>query len=312
MDFPSFVKKYAKAKVAIGLHRNADLDALCSGYALSLVFPDSTLVTPDDMALPAKDFAKELGIKVHEFRKLNRAQYEGLVVVDAGSYSMIKDAKEWKILALIDHHQKSPPAERIGAEFELWDGSSPSTCQLVSSLIPNPGEKAAFALAVGIVSDTARFKNGNIQSFSELGRLLGICGKSYREVLAWAEPERTADEKVAMLSALSRARCLTYKDFVIATTTVSGNESDASSSLSEFADIAFAASWKGREKTTRVSARARKNVPIAMNEIMASMGKRFGASGGGHAKAAGANAQEKPEIVLEACVSAVKDALDAL
>ncbi|MFA5077119.1 MAG: DHH family phosphoesterase [Candidatus Micrarchaeia archaeon] len=310
MDFPSFVKKYAKAKVAIGLHRNADPDALCSGYALSTIFPDSILITPDDMGLPAKSLAAELGIKVHEFKKTSRAQYEGLIVVDAGSYSMIKEARDWKILGLIDHHQKSPPAERIAAEFELWDAASPSTCQLVSQLIQSPEPKAAFALAVGIVSDTARFKGGNAQSFSELARLLGICGKSYKEVLEWAEPERAPEEKMAMLSALSRAKCVAYKNFVIATTTVGGNESDASSSLSEFADISFAASWKAREKTTRVSARARKNVKIAMNEIMAAIGKRFGATGGGHAKAAGANALEKPEAVLEACVSAVKDALD--
>ena len=67
-----------------------------------------------------------------------------------------------------------------------------------------------------------------------------------------------------------------------------------SSSISEFADVAFAASWRRDEKETRVSARARKNIPIKLNEVMAKVGAQFSATGGGHAKAAGANAKEKP------------------
>lgn len=292
------------------MHRNADLDALSSAYALGTILPNSILATPDDMNRPSREFAKSLGVTVRELGKLKKEQFDGLIVVDAASYAMMSEARGWKVLCIIDHHQKSSSEERITADVEIWDPDSPSTAQLISSLLPEINATAAFALAIGIVSDTARFKGGNMQSFSELSKLLKICGKTYSEVLEIAEPELAPDEKMFVLSAFHKSNVVTYKDFVIATTIVNGSEGDASSALSEFADIAFAASWRGSEKETRVSARARKNVPIALNEIMRTVGERFFASGGGHAKAAGANAKEKPEIVLEACVDAVKDALD--
>lgn len=312
MDFPGFVQKYKNAKIAIGIHRNADLDALTSAYALSTIFPNSVILTPDEMNRPSRDFAKEFGISVLEFRKAKKEQFDGLLIVDSASYAMIGEAKGWKTLCLIDHHQKAPGEDRINAELEIVDRASPSTAQIVSSILPQMNEKAAFALAIGIVSDTARFKGGNPQAFEQLAKLLKISGRSYAEILGYAEPELQADEKVEILSAFRKAEVVTYKNFVIATTIVSSSEGDASSSLSEFADVAFAASWRNREKETRVSARARKHIPIKLNEVMGKIGAQFLATGGGHAKAAGANAKEKPEKVLAACVEAVKDALDAV
>ncbi len=293
------------------MHRNADLDALCSAYALSTIFTNSTLVTPDEMNVPAKNLAKDFGISVKEFKQVRKEEFDGMIVVDSGSFVMIDDARKWKILCLIDHHQKAPENERIGAEVEIWDGNSPSTSQIIASILPEISKKAAFALSIGIVSDTARFKSGNVQSFEQLAKLMKICGKSYAEILNYAEPEREADEKVGILSALAKANVITYRNFVIATTIVPKNESDASSALTEYADVAFSASWRNDVKETRVSSRARKSVTFALNELMRKVGEHFSATGGGHAKAAGANAKARPEEVLEFCVEAAKDAIDS-
>ncbi len=309
-DFSSFLSKYRNSQLAIGVHRNADLDALCSAYALSTVFSNSQIVAPDEMNVPAKNFARDFGITVKEFKKVRREEFEGLIVVDSGSFVMIEEARKWKIILLIDHHQKAPDDERITAEIEVWDGNSPSACQIVSSLLPEMDGKVAFALAVGIVSDTARFRSGNMQSFGELARLMKICGKSYTDILNYAEPEREVDEKVAILSAMAKANVITYRNFVIATTVVPKNEGDASSALTEYADVAFSASWRDEEKETRVSARARKSIPFALNELMREIGAQFAATGGGHARAAGANAKARPEEVLRFCVEAAKDAID--
>ncbi len=289
------------------MHRNADLDALTSAYALSTIFPNSIILTPDEMNKPTKNFAMDIGIEIKEFKQVKKEQFEGLIVVDCGTYSMIKEARGWNILCVIDHHQKSDSDKIIG-QLEILDCTAPSNAQIISSILPEISKKAAFALAIGIVSDTARFKNGNAQSFSELNKLIKICGKSYTEILNYAEPEREVDEKINILQAFHKANVLIYKNFVIVTTIVDSNESNASSSISEFADIVFSANYNNKE--TRISARARKQVPIALNKIMSNIGIQFSASGGGHAKAAGANAKEKPEKVLTACVEATKDALD--
>ena len=80
------------------------------------------------------------------------------------------------------------------------------------------------------------------------------------------------------------------------------HESFVSSALSDFADAAFVGKWKRREGETKVSARARRSIPVPLNEVMMQVGKEFGGAGGGHAKAAGASAKGKPEIVLKRCV----------
>ena len=291
------------------MHRNADLDALCSAYALKSIFPNSVIVTPDELGRPARNFASFLNVEILEFRKVKKEQFDGLIIVDCATYVMMSEAKDWPVICLIDHHQKSDSEERIIAEFEFSDSASPSTCQIISNLI-EPSAPVAFALGIGIISDTARFKSGNLGTFSSLASMISISGKPYSEMLFWAEPELEADEKVRILSAFHHSQVVTYGNYVIATVLINSSESDASASLSEFADVAFAASWRNAEKETRVSARARKHVPIALNEIMSDIGARFAGNGGGHKKAAGANAHEKPEIVLEECVNAVKDAID--
>ncbi|MBU0586111.1 DHH family phosphoesterase [Candidatus Micrarchaeota archaeon] len=311
-EFQDFLLKHRESRIAIVMHRNADLDALSSAYALNSIFPNSIIAAPDEMNKPSRDFAKETGITVNQLGKLKKEQFDGLIVVDAATYVMVEEARGWNVLCIIDHHHAPPEAERISADLEICVPDSPSTAQLVSSLIPDPSPSVAFALAIGIISDTARFKGGNIQSFEEIARLLKISGKSYSEALAIAEPELAPDEKMFILSCFQKCNVVAYKNFVIATTIVHASESDSSSSLSEFADIAFAASYRAHEQETRVSARARKHVPIKLNEVMREVGERFFASGGGHPKAAGANAKARPEEVLEYCVEAVKDALDSV
>lgn len=308
--FANFLKKYSKKKIAIGIHRNADLDALCSAYALSTVFPNSVILAPNEMNRASYFFAEDFEIDVLKFEEVKKIDYVGLIIVDCASNIMIEDSLNWKTLCIIDHHQNG--MNKINADLEIIESDSPATAQIISIILPKISANAAFALAIGIVSDTARFKNANTQTFEELVKLLKISGKSYAEVLAYAEPENDVDEKLGVFAAFRKARVLTYKNFVIATTIVNIRESEASSSLSEFADVTFAASWRANENETRISARARKHVPIKLNEILAKIGKQFSASGGGHNKAAGANAKEMPEKVLGACVEEVKNALDRI
>lgn len=308
----NFIIKNKSKKLGIAMHRGADLDALASAYALSTIFPNATILTPDEMNKPAKNFANYLKIDIKKFKQIDKDkdQFEGLIVVDCKTYSMIKEAKGWRILCIIDHHQKCN-SEEITAELEILDRKAPSTAQIISSILPKINKKAAFALAVGMVSDSARFKNGNAQIFLELNKLMNICGKSYQEILSYAEPERKASEKINILQAFRKTDIIVYNNFVIATVIVDSNESDIASAISEFADIVFSLSYKNGE--TRISARARSNVPIALNKIMAEIGGiRFSGSGGGHAKAAGASVKEKPnKTLLDACVEATRNALDA-
>ena len=303
----AFRKEHGGKRFAITSHRNADIDALSSMYALKSVFPEAVLALPDKIEEPAREFAKEIGMEGERLSSLDPRDFEGLAVVDTSAPSLLPGAEAWRKILIIDHHHRN--GFMFEAEFEIRDEHAPSTAEMLALLIPEMGGKVAFALACGIVSDTARFKNGRRETFEQLLRLMGISKKSYMEILEWGEPEPTLKLKGEVLGALQKMKITSAGSVLIATVEVRDNESFIASSISEFADIAVAAKWKASERATKVSVRARKSVDVQMNEVMAQAGKEFGGAGGGHPKAAGCFAKERPNIVLRRIIEIAKERL---
>lgn len=303
----AFRKEYGGKRFAITSHRNADIDALSSMYALKSVFPEAVLALPDKIEEPAREFAKEIEIEGEKFSSLDPRDFDGLAVVDTSAPSLLPGAEAWRKILIIDHHHKN--GFMFEAEFEIRDEHAPSTAEMLALLIPEMDEKVAFALACGIVADTARFKNGRRETFEQLLRLMDISKKSYMEILEWGEPEPTLKLKGEVLDALQKMKVTSAGNTLIATVEVRDNESFIASSISEFADIAVAAKWKASENSTKISVRARKSVDVQMNEVMAQIGKEFNGAGGGHPKAAGCFAKERPNIVLRRIVEIVKEKL---
>jgi len=124
----------------------------------------------------------------------------------------------------------------------------------------------------------------------------------YEELLEYAEPEPRQEAKIAMLTAMKRVEFVYAAGYVIATTEVGSNESDAASIIADAADVAFVAKWKNREQETRISARARKSVKVPLNEVMGEVGKLFDGAGGGHPKAAGAALKAHTDEALKKCI----------
>jgi nanoRNase/pAp phosphatase (c-di-AMP/oligoRNAs hydrolase) len=189
-------------------------------------------------------------------------------------------------------------------ELEIIDPESPSAAEMIANLVDEKdiGKEAAFALCVGIIADGARFKSARAATFTTLGRLMEKSGARYHELLDYAEPAPKDETKIALLSAMKRVEFIYAAGYVIATSEVGSNESDAASLITEAADVAFVAKWKDREKETRISARAAKTVKVPLNEVMDHVGKALGGAGGGHNKAAGASAKAHVKETLKECV----------
>jgi nanoRNase/pAp phosphatase (c-di-AMP/oligoRNAs hydrolase) len=300
--FLEFLSKYKDKKLVIATHRKADVDSLVSAYALSRVLPKSVIAVPDELDEGAKKIAAKLDIKTKIISRLDKSEFEGMVVVDTSAYSMLKDAKDWKLLLVIDHHEKE--GTDMKAEYMIIEPSTPSASEIVADLLGDDkiDKKLAFAFSAAIISDTARFKSSSAETFEVLGKLMKKCGVPYAELLEYGEPELSSTAKVAVMKALQRTEFVWHADYVIATSETGSNESDAASLIANIADAAFVASWKNREKETRISSRASKKLPVGLNEVMKEVGESFGGKGGGHRKAAGAVAKEHPEAVLKKCV----------
>ena len=90
--------------------------------------------------------------------------------------------------------------------------------------------------------------------------------------------------------------------YVIATSEVGSNESDAASLITEAADVAFVAKWKERRRRPGYRPGPPKSVKVPLNEVMYEVGKSLGGAGGGHSKAAGASAKAHTKEALKKCV----------
>jgi nanoRNase/pAp phosphatase (c-di-AMP/oligoRNAs hydrolase) len=301
--FSNFLASHAKSRLVITSHRKADVDGLASAYALHRILPESIIAT-DDLDENARALVDRLGIRVSPIRELDGKKYDGLLVVDTSAYTLLEPAKQWKILLVIDHHH--PQGRDMKSDAFIVDDTSPSTAEIIATLLPQIDKETAFALACAVISDTARFKSGRVETFETLARLMKICGATYRELLEIAEPEMRPDVKMAILKACQRVSVVYSGGYVIATSEVGSNESDAAQLLSDAADIAFVASWKDRERETRISARARKCVSIELNEVMKDVGISLGGNGGGHPKAAGATVKVHTQEALARCLEALQ------
>jgi len=300
--FRDFLSRYGGRKVAIATHNRADTDAIASAFALSRALPGSVICTDEEMNEGAKMLSEKLGIHSVPLATLDKSGFEGLVVVDTSAFTLIPNAKGWKLLCIIDHHR--PDGRDMQGEFDIIDPEAPSASEIVANLVPAPAleRKEAFALSVGIIADAARFKSARVGTFETLSRLMRICGAEYRELLEIAEPDPKPEAKIAMLNAMKRVEFVYAGGYLIATTEVGSNESDAASLIADAADVCFVAKWKDEENATRISARARKSVHVPLNAVMAEVANELGGAGGGHAKAAGASLKAHTAESLKSCV----------
>jgi nanoRNase/pAp phosphatase (c-di-AMP/oligoRNAs hydrolase) len=300
--FLSFLEEHKESRLVVTSHKNFDLDALCCCYALGKLFPNSTLAYPEKMDEPARAFAEKMGMEFVELGKLDAKDFSGMVVVDCSTTVLLPEARKWKVGLVIDHHHPQGEGNGIKAGILLRDAEAPSTAEMLAGILPEVSPEVAHALAVAVISDTARFKSARSSTFSSLAFLMEKSGRGYPELLESAEPELELEQKLFVLEMFKGMRIRAYGGYSIATVVVPAHESLVSSSLSEVADVVFAANWNAQEKESRVSSRARKHVSVALNAVMREAATELGGGGGGHPKAAGCSSKERPEKTLDKCV----------
>jgi len=295
-----FLTAHGQGRIAIATHERADADAIASAFALSKAIPGSVICSSDEMSEGARMLCQRLGIKTRELSALDKEDFEGLVIVDTSAYTLCPQARGWRILLVIDHHQAE--GRDIKGEEMIVDDKAASCAEIIASLLDGIDADSAFALSVAIIADGARFKSARAESFLTLGRLMGICKAPYKELLSYAEPEPKEEAKAAMLKAMKNLEYVFSSGYMVATSETTSNESDSASLITEAADAAFVAKWKSREQETRISARARKSCRVPLNKVMGRVGKELGGAGGGHEKAAGAALKAHTDQALKRCL----------
>ena len=321
--FAGFLRKYRTKKLAIVTHREADLDAISSCFALSSIFKKSDILLIDNPDDEGHLLIEKLGIKTRllsEVSEADKKDYAGIVLVDTSTSVLVpgimpglgshEGSEGSGIICIIDHHRKI--GKDLSAPFEIIDENSPSTAEIIANMLSKIGQKEAFALSVGIIADTAQFNSGRIETFETLGRIMRISGASYAELLFYAGPPKSLDKKIAIAKAVQKMEFVEHKGFLICTCLSGGSESDVASMLASELDIAFAAKKDSKDPAyTRISGRVNRNSDIHLNEIMMKVGALLNGKGGGHHKAAGARVMAKREDALKTCVAVAIEWIDA-
>ena len=147
--FSEFFAKYGDKRLAIVTHNRADVDAISSAYAISNALPNSLICTNEEMTEGAKLLSERLKIETTPLSSIDKKDYEGLVVVDTSAYTLVPEARGWKIVCIIDHH-RSEGRDMVG-EFEIIDEKSPSCAEIIANILPEIDSSSAFGLCVGII-----------------------------------------------------------------------------------------------------------------------------------------------------------------
>jgi len=306
---PEILDELNEKRVVITAHRKADIDAVASIFAINDKLDDALIAVSEETDEGAEALLAHLGVPLTDLEALNPSHYDGLVLLDTSTTVLVPAAKGWKVLLVIDHHQ--PEGRDIEGEYNIIRPDSPSTAEIIANELDfDLSPKAAFALCCGIVSDTARFKSARKETFITLGKLMEICGSTYEEILKYSEYSREKDERIAILKGFQRTEYFEAGRYLLATSRVGSHSSDVAGYLAEVAHASFVGDYKERDDETRLSARASKEFPVPLNEVLSKVGKELGGEGGGHKKAAGCSVKgDKTEEVLRKCIEITKEML---
>jgi nanoRNase/pAp phosphatase (c-di-AMP/oligoRNAs hydrolase) len=295
-DFGALVGK--ADRVIYLCHRNADPDAIGSGFALSTAF-GGDLGCPGDLSKAAKRLADDIG--ANPIINPDIEGYELSIVVDTSVALQLGDLRLGRY-GVVDHHLNGELLK--DADFYIHHNTD-STAEIIWRILKANGRsitrESALGLVVGIISDTGRFKHASSGSFQVVGEILEQSKIDYGDALdVLARTPMEISQRIAMLKAASRAEIEWDGEWIVATTMVSSFEGSAAMALVELgADAAFAGGKHGA--VCRISGRAKREATAAgldLSNLMRDIARARGGEGGGHKGAAALEAPCRPAELL--------------
>lgn len=291
-------------------HRNADPDAVGSGFALREAF-GGDLAAVEGVSRTASALLSAIGADILIDPPLQG--YDLVVVVDTAVGLQVGDL-DLKEYAVVDHHQDR---DLVEAALFYLQRPADSTAEIVWEILKKsetlPSQKAALALLVGIITDTGRFKHAHASSFRTVAEILESSEVEYNDALEVLSRVPTEiSRRIAALRAASRAEIEWTDDWVIVSSEVGAFEGSSAMTLVEIgADVGLVGGIHGDR--CRISGRARRDAVLAgldLASIMKVVGRAHRGDGGGHRGAAALEASGPAKELLAECRKKVMEALE--
>jgi len=287
-------------KVAILVHHNADIDAICSATSLLLGFGQKNIKAiigvPNSMARQAKPLLEYSGcnIKVNP----NLEKYDAIFILDTPVPEQLYPIKipRDKDIYVIDHHENT----RIRGIQEYISPRRKATCEMILKVLKDNNvvidKKIANLLLAGIVSDTNHFRLADKVTFKLVVELLNYkADLKFVFDLVHNPPELS--ERLAKLRGCKNLEIYKFKNYLITFSEVESHEAAvARGLLSLGANVSVV--FTEKENELRVSARADNTIIRLENlnlglDIFSRLREVSGGNGGGHDAAGSLNTSHK-------------------
>jgi len=305
----------AARRILIVTHRNADVDAVASAFAIKRLAAeagsrkDVTLVSPEGVTLQSRKVLSVLRARFLE--EIPDRDYDLVFVTDTGHSALlgvqlevIRSMKSHRVL--IDHH---PPDDSMKGVVDaaVIDINASSASEMVFLLAEGAGmairRETAKALLLGVMADSQFLTLASNRTISTVERLCRLGGdvEKARSVL---RTRRDVSESIARIKASRRASYYRAGDWLAAVTTVGSFQASVARSMIDVgADVSMALGEV--EGETRASLRS---TQIFKEKTSLHLGTDFckafsdkaGGAGGGHPTAASMNVSTRPDLVIQA------------
>ena len=293
----NFVSGTQQKKAIITFHSIGDRDSVASAFAISLIFKNSKIVSPDFITSNSSSMLKKLGYPAEISTEFDDSA-DLVILLDANDFAECGPfANKLKAfnneILIVDHH--SPKVVGNDNVYCFNDESYNSATSIIYNLLRDfsiPIDvKLAKLIAMGIISDSAEFKNSTADTFLQIGSLLKEAGTDYTSLLTEFEQISDVRERAKTISEMFNSTVIIKNKvlFVFGRTETHSNIA-AENAVKIGADIALFHSISKKEISfaARMRPGLDKTLGIDLGSIMKSIAPAISGTGGGHPCAAGA------------------------
>jgi nanoRNase/pAp phosphatase (c-di-AMP/oligoRNAs hydrolase) len=308
--------EYKTKKVMLTFHSIGDTDSVSSAFCLSGYFANSTISTPDFITNNSKRILGRLGFEESRMKKEFDSSADLIIMLDVNNFDDCGAFKE-KLetcksrILIIDHHISQ--VIHKGNVLSFNDESFNSTASIIYELLKPMGfmisRSIAELLVLGIVSDSAEFRNASYKTFIDVGELLDIANVDYASLLPVMQHMASTEARQASAKDLFGSKIGVVSGLLLVSGIAKGHANQsADDAIRIGADVSLFHSINANEVS--FSARLRPPLDGELNlhlgMLMRKLAPIIGGHGGGHPCAAGAygpsipNAEEfESEFVSE-------------
>ncbi len=288
-------------KVLFLSHTRPDLDTLSSAYVLAHIFGQYASCAWGTCEKLNDSYTQRVSSFTIQPKVITSlSSYDVLVCVDfrspAQAGPLENELKKFSgSIVIIDHH--SPSSNEFRARvLKLIHPSRASTAQLVAQfgheLNADFTKPVSAALAMAILTDSAKFTVADAETFSTFSFVLEKSGQSYEQLVERAIPPLEIADTVAAFHALRQSKLVSVGKYLLASTNAPYQNARSANALIQLgADVALGIfpSDEGLFCAVRISNRGHSVLQLDAMKILPALAREHGGTCGGHPRAAQLN-----------------------